>query len=222
MTITFDAASTGVSGGTPVPFGHTPVGTPSLVVGAGFVDGSDIDQITGISYGSLALAPAVSIGNASGNRVYLFWAGSAIPTGLQSVSHSQTTTNTKVIRCATFTAGGDCALDAANVASSALTGANPSLAVTGTAAGGMWIAALVDDLATAVTGRGAGQTALHEVDQGTWNTAWSYQATIVGADTLSYTIASDFYSFVAASFYETTPPPDPPTLRVVQSALRLA
>ena len=86
--------------------------------------------------------------------------------------------------------------------STGTTSANPSISVDPTDAG-VIIAALTDDLATAVTGRGAGQVDLHTADQGTWNSTWDYKIVTDGtATSMSYTIASDFWALAACAYHE--------------------
>jgi hypothetical protein len=205
VAITFDAKSIGAGGaGTPADFTHTPVGTPALVAVAITQDGADTDQITGATYGGVTMARAIFKASGGGSAVYVYDLLAAIPTGAQTVHVGVSTTNIKHVACATFTAAAAVTRDDANVVTGAdaVGSANPSLAVTGTATGGQWIVALVNDLATAVTGRGAGQVALDEVDEGQWNMAWSYLPTVSGSQTPSYVIASDFWAMVAVPYYE--------------------
>lgn len=205
MAIAFDAKSTGVQSGTPANFNHTPVATPQLVVVSVVQDGA-ADDVPLITYGGVSVPQRIEHHNASGSSAYLFDLLTGIP-GVggvaQAVAETQSGSNSKVVRCVTFTAAA--AVEADTAVSSGLTSANPSQAITPTAAG-VIVAALTHDLATAVTARGAGQVDLHTADQGTWNSTWDYKIVASGgATTMSYTIASDFWALVACAYHEAGP-----------------
>src|SRR4026208_2554961 len=98
MAIAHDAATQSSSWTTtpdPFTFSHTPVGTPRGVIVMITINAeSGLDHITGVTYGGVAMA-RVTNGFAQDTVTepgssYLYFLGSGIPTGTQTVSIDHT------------------------------------------------------------------------------------------------------------------------------------
>ena len=97
----------------PETWTHTPVGTPRAVVVV--VNGYNLstDEVTAVSYGGVALTEAVQSADADGGEPansQIWFLGSGIPTGPQTVSvdFASATTTDFQIAALTYTADGDC------------------------------------------------------------------------------------------------------------------
>lgn len=111
MTVAFDAATdlgtatTGALSGT-----HTPSGTPRAAVVKIAHGVATTDLITGVTYGGVAMT---RVGDAIDDttepgKCYLYFLGSSVPTGAQTVTVSHTgTATTKWANVETYTASGD-------------------------------------------------------------------------------------------------------------------
>ena len=114
MTIAHDATSIKSPGSTTTFRGswtHTPVGVPKGVfVLIGY---NDIpDRITGVTYGGLALTRVAQQQQGSGSQSVstLYWRGTGLPTGAQTVVVSGSSDNIGASVCMTCTAVADVAL----------------------------------------------------------------------------------------------------------------
>lgn len=113
MAVAYDAITRFTFSNTPDPFTgtHTPVGTPRGVCVLGAVEASS-DQITGITYGGVAMtrAPLGLATDTAGETgtAYGYFLGKGIPTGAQTVSVDHTAVaNNKAFYCITVTADTD-------------------------------------------------------------------------------------------------------------------
>jgi hypothetical protein len=92
MAIAFDAFSNAAANANDHSWTHTPVGTPRGVLVLGVQDTTDLDDITGVTYGGVAMAevalsPKLSnAGSAEASSVYGYFLGASIPTGAQTVA----------------------------------------------------------------------------------------------------------------------------------------
>lgn len=110
MTVTFDAVTEDVGAGDPRNFTHTPVGTPRAVVLIVVHNASSADIMVGATYGGVAMTRVRTDADTAGEpgRSYIYFLGSSIPTGAQTVSEDRTgAVATAVSYCVTFTASAD-------------------------------------------------------------------------------------------------------------------
>lgn len=101
MAVAFDTATPGNRSGTTDPhtFTHTPIGTPRGVILAAVHGTESTDLIVGVTYGGVAMTrikTATDTATEPG-RVYLYFLGSGIPTGAQTVSIDLTSATTTPI-----------------------------------------------------------------------------------------------------------------------------
>lgn len=138
MAVVFDAkapshteATAGWATASAATWTHTPVGTPRGVLLAIVQGGGTGDQVSTVTYGGVAMTRVRSDINATAElgRTYLYFLGSGIPTGAQTVSVTSTGTTPKYAVSHTFTANADTFVVASNGADLGVT-ANPSLTVT--------------------------------------------------------------------------------------------
>lgn len=117
MTIARDAFSKGTPGSSaasPIEWTHTPVGTPrGAVVGANTIEGNQ-DQVGAVTYGGVVCAEVSNspwtnnvAGQANDFSSHLFFLGSGLPTGAQTVSVEVTNSDTTAPYALTVTADGD-------------------------------------------------------------------------------------------------------------------
>lgn len=113
MTIAFDAFThlyTGAatsSGGT-----HTPAGTPRAVIVTISQHVTGNDYVTSVTYGGVAMTRAAFCENTGDltnypSCEYIYFLGSGIPTGAQTVTVSMSTGVWHTVDCFTYTAGND-------------------------------------------------------------------------------------------------------------------
>ena len=135
--IAFDAVSnSGSSVADPIEWTHTPVGTPrGVFVGIAVNSGSGQDTIVSVTYGGTAMTRVGRAVHSTGEtgQAYMYFLGSNIPTGAQTVSIDvNNTTLSKWGMCVTVTAGADTQL-AGTTGFATTTGIleNPEVTVTG-------------------------------------------------------------------------------------------
>lgn len=124
---------------------HTPVGTPRAVLVGIAQENGQVDAISGVTYGGVAMTRVTNgwanINSAEVGNAYLYFLGSSIPTGAQSVSITVSTgAQAKTAWCLTFTASAD--TEVAASAQLSATQTNPSITL-GTTAGFTGIAAAI-------------------------------------------------------------------------------
>jgi hypothetical protein len=210
VSIAFDKSTSSASGSvSPPSFTHTPVGTPALVV---VCIGQDAigDQVTGVTYGGVAMTRGSFKAHATNSTVYVYYLVAGIPTGVQSVI-ATCTGNVHTAQCSTFTAA---AAVTAGTPPAGTSGTSVSPSITLSAiTGATWVCAAADGGASAMTAIPAGSTSLstapstntpivNGTDDGTWNHACCFKTTDT-ADTMTYTNgASDTWAMVAVPFTE--------------------
>lgn len=208
MTVAFDVA-TSAAGFTTTPdpftFTHTPVGTPKGVVVTIGQGGSSLDQIDGpVTYGGVAMARVNTASDPTeGGRAYLYFLGSAIPTGAQTVSIGHTAgSGTKKAACLTVTAAADTEIGVSGILETDQS--NPQIALDTVAVSSLranvifsGLGGFVDLTAVASTTPYAGE------DFGANITRASYQDTAsTGSFSIGWTGASDDVAMVAAAVQE--------------------
>lgn len=122
------------------------------------------------------------------------------PSGSNMISVPNTGAITLYATASSYSAGDGytSAFDASGF-NEATTGANPSASVSASVAGDVYVAVLGDGLATAPTARTG--TALAEVDDGSYSDNHQYYIKAgTGAQSISWTIASDDHAMVVAAF----------------------
>lgn len=121
---------------------HTPTGTPKGVVVAITQPLGSTDEVSAVTYGGVALSRVRSTARTTTEamRVYLYFLGSGIPTGAQTVSVTSTGTTAKQGHCFTMTTtdGSDTVVDADNGSDLGII-ANPSLTVTHSGTLNSWV-----------------------------------------------------------------------------------
>lgn len=110
MTVAFDAAVTANQGTGDFSYTHTPVGTPRGVIV--LVSQHDIvGDVTAVTYGGVSMtevsgSPAIRDAGEDG-QVHIFFLGSSIPTGAQTVAITTSGTYARHAASITLTAGAD-------------------------------------------------------------------------------------------------------------------
>jgi hypothetical protein len=176
---------------------HTPVGTPKGVVVIIAQAQLTTDEISGVTYGGVAMTRVLKQNRAGSATetgcIYIYFLGSAIPTGAQTVRITSTGTLNKRAVISTVTSSGDTAVDA-SAGGSSNQGADPSLALPFSEAlnDAMVYYALQTGLAAPVTTVQAGGTHQFGHDAGSESAMWARKAVEAGASTtMGYTAASD-------------------------------
>jgi len=108
--IEWDASSEGTATTGALSFTHTPVGDPAGIEVDVVVNASIADEITGVTYGGVALAKKADANEATGEpgRVQVWFLGTGIPTGPQTVVVSHTgSANAKWATCKSWIAPED-------------------------------------------------------------------------------------------------------------------
>lgn len=122
MSIQFDQESSLALGTGDRNWTHTPVGTPKGVIVI-VVDGVTTDQVVGVTYGGAALtelatySPNIQTGG-EGGAVHVFWKGSSIATGAQTVAIDRNDATNYGAVCYTVTAESDTYIHSANSSTS--------------------------------------------------------------------------------------------------------
>jgi len=159
VTLVFDAASIVARGPTERSWTHTPNGTPrAILVYIGQNVGSG-DEVTGVTYGGVAMTRARYLAGVSGDEdgaVYAYFLGASVPTGPQTVVVSVDATGSdKGAVALSYTASADVEVDATNILDQA-SGANPSLTLATSAGVETAVSAAIHHGNQAVTNLGAG------------------------------------------------------------------
>lgn len=208
MAIAFDAASelerTGTSD--PAEFTHTPVGTPRGVY-VSVVHGTDAtDYASTVTYGGVAMTRIVRASDETGEpgAAELWFLGSGIPTGAQTVSVDLTSATTVDIHivCITVTASAD--TEVVDFDSTSEDQANPSLTLQYSGRTCLAVGALYDGIAAPANFTENGNcTRVHDRDLGAFVSVVMRQTTPGSADfTIGGTATSQSCAFVAIAASE--------------------
>jgi len=167
--VVFDAKSrstatdTTESTANPQTWTHTPVGTPKAVIVTITQPDNTGDEVSGVTYGGVAMTRVRSDAStqAEAGRTYLYFLGTGIPTGAQTISVSRSATIAPQQHHAfTFTADGDTVVDSHSFANIGIV-ANPSTTATFTGSLENWAgvaAHLYGGAAPVSTGLQVGET----------------------------------------------------------------
>lgn len=219
MAVAYDAFSA-ASGTTTFSWTHTPVGTPRGVTVFIVQDISGVDQITGVTYGGvamteIALSPLLKTGGEPA-VTYGYHLGSAIPTGAQTVAVTVSGgTDAKRAVCVSVTAAGDTEVqDTTTIQSNALTDPSGTLSL-GAVSCFCW-EAFYSGLGSAggITPL-TGWTSRDEHDFGVDMAGFYTYDTVGTADvTIGYTASSDDCNLIGVAIKETVPAGHPATKRM--------
>jgi hypothetical protein len=215
MTASFDAASASAQfiqpagSANPVTWTHTPAGTPRGVwVGITQAD-TTTDNITGVTYGGVAMTRIPTNGYAVDNAIevgaaYQYFLGTGIPTGAQTVSVSYSN-DASVKRAVCFTVAGSADMEV--VASGMVQGdaANPSVALNSGTRVALKVFALYSgrDIANLTNPAGITRYIGEQVASSARSRAYGYRTTPAsGSETVSQTGSSDDAAMVAAAIAE--------------------
>lgn len=200
---------------------HTPVGTPKGVCVIITQPTSSADEVSGITYGGIALARSITQARTvtEQSRVYIYFLGSGIPTGAQTVAVTLTTQTAAAKHGMAFTmtaaAGQNTAVDASNGADLGIV-ANPSITVThtGTLSGWAGYCGHTYGANTPVsTGLQSGETyrAGHDPGAAVAMVYTRHGGADSASSTYGYTtLASDDQNLAAVVVKEVPEPPRPP------------
>lgn len=127
MSISNFSSTGSTAAADPQTLSHNPLGTARAVVVALSHHSTAVDSITSVSYGTTAMSRVTSAQNASGgvSRSYLYFLGTSIPSGTQTVSVKRSNSTTSMrLTVMTWTADSDTTVLASAITASGL-GANP-------------------------------------------------------------------------------------------------
>lgn len=203
MAFTLDAANWGTASG----ISNTGGASPKLAV-AMFAKDTANDP-SSVQYGGVAMTRLTeTVNGAQGAEI---WYLLNPPTGTNSLTYTMSGSHRACISTYNVAVGKVVEYDGVENGTSG-TGTTPTAAVTPSAQPNLIMSVCAHEGANAMTGKGAGQTALVDadgfVDEGTWNSAFSYEPTTsTSSDSQSFTNgASDTYSMRVAVFREVDAP----------------
>lgn len=226
MTVAHDDASElEFSTADPATFTHTPVATPrGVVVWIGHT--TDVDRIAGVTYGGVAMTRILSMAHSAGEAVrgYIYFLGSSIPTGAQTVSvDSDGSAGLKHASCATVTASADTVVNVSGSLNADQ--ADPQIAVdTGSTSSLRYFGIGTGLNAPSGLTLISGMTAIHDADLGAVSSVFARQTTAAaGSVTVGWTAASDDVAMIAIGVEEVpSSVTAPPRLTVINFAVTRA
>jgi hypothetical protein len=166
MALAYDAVSGQYSDtGQPNSWTHSPSGTPKAVLVSHATPGNSVN-VTSITYGGVSMTKVLDGGNA--NRTVSVWfLGSSIPTGDQTVTINQESSANQYGYCTTLTAAaGNSTRVAGSGQNWAVAGANPSVTITSISGASYGYGVVISDAAYNAITAGSGMT-LRKNDGGT-------------------------------------------------------
>lgn len=136
MAVAFDAFTAIANGTGNLSGTHTPVGTPRGVIVSvvGTVETDTVDTVTygGSALAQVALSPITTGGATEQGFSSVWFLGTSIPTGAQTVAITVTGAGAKVLDCVTLTAATDTAVqDTTTISSSSVTNPTATLSLGG-------------------------------------------------------------------------------------------
>ena len=212
MAVAFDVQTAGAvfTTVTPNTFSHTPVGTPKgvfVLIQSTGVAGNE-DSINGtVSYGGVAMTRVQYAQDAATEFVaaWIYFLGSGIPTGVQTVSISHTgNASEKKAACVTVTAGADCDVVSSNKIEA--NQANPSIVLANGSDTGLAVVVFASGLNSiaSITLPATNLTSITTYDVANTCATFDRQTTPGTGDfTAGYTAATDDVAMAAASVRET-------------------
>lgn len=217
MAVAFDAATESARTGTTDPhtFTHTPTGTPRGVILTAVNGNASTDFITSVTYGGVAMGEVLQATDTvtEPGNAQIWFLGSSIPTGQQTVSIDLTSATTTDIHfvCITVTASADTYVHTSGRVQE--NAANPSVTLDPGARTSMAFAALYGGGASPASFTPNGNcTAVHDHDLGAFYSSVIRQTTAAsGSFAIGGTAASDDVAFVACTVTEKASPTVSPT-----------
>lgn len=215
MTVAFDAATVQALTYGGFSFTHTPVGTPRAVVVMIEQKGGASDTVTGVTYGGVAMTRAATFKSFTAGLVmgatYMYFLGASIPTGAQTVTVSQSSSDWRTAFCLTYTAAADCqAIDAESYSGTGTTTpTGTTLSLTGLTSA-VVMGFMSDCLQTGRVTPFTGWTSSNETDHGSEISGYYRYNTIASADvTWGCTLSlSTYYIAMSAIAITEIPPAD--------------
>ena len=183
---------------------HTPVGTPRGVAVI-VVQENAPDQVSGVTYGGVAMTRVRADINATAEigRVYIYFLGSGIPIGAQTVVVTLTDVEDCNAVSLTVTAASDTSVDVSAGGDPGVI-ANPSLSISPTVAAEIFYG-IYSGLAAPVTTVETGSTHVAGKDLGQESAMWARKSVAAGgATTVGYTAAADDVCHSALAIKEWT------------------
>lgn len=211
MALAFDASSESLVAVTSRTWTHTPVGTPrGVFVGVvinSFTGTTVADSITSVTYGGVTMSLIGSVedlGSGANGKALLYFLGTSIPTGAQSVVVTKSGTTEDTWGAAvTVTAGAD--TEGAGTIFGTAVNSSPSVTITGIAGASYGFGVIWSDLnaPTSITA-GSGHTKRQDVDFGAESAAIesSTSENASGNLTIAFTAASNGGAFVGMAIQE--------------------
>lgn len=142
-TIAFDAVSEHENGGTSPSWTHTPVGTPKGIF-VGFTTITNNTDVNSVTYGGVSMTKIEDIAASAANRrVSIWFLGSNIPTGAQTVAASLSEAQNSWGVAVSVTAGAGKDTQLAGTGSGTADDASPSVVITGIAGASYGFGAIV-------------------------------------------------------------------------------
>jgi hypothetical protein len=213
-TFAFDAKSNATTDNaaraSPISWTHTPVGIPKGVLVLIAVENEATDPVTAVTYGGVALShvsgsPLADTVNAEVCHAGGWFLGSGLPTGAQTVVVTFSTIGGSINAVACTVVGpNNSAIEDTSTISGAVSGADPSLALTITAdsfCAGLLISGRA---AAADVTPGAAMTQLLEIDVGAELMSWVRKTDLATTNTsVDWTAASEEYAILAVAIKST-------------------
>lgn len=212
MTVAYDTATEAVRIDTsdPMTWTHTPVGTPRGVVVAVVHGVSSTDHVVGVTYGGVAMTRVVRATDTATEpgAAELWFLGSGVPTGAQTVSADLASATTDDIHGISWTLTGAANLEVIDSDSISENAADPTRTLQAGGRTKISIAAMYGGGAAPGGTLAAGNTLSHTHDLGAFYSQSCYETTVDNADhTIGWsTLATDDLAFVAIAVSEVLPP----------------
>lgn len=206
MAVAFDASSEVAETTGDPSWTHTPVGTPKGVLVYIGQRGVNTDQVTTVTYGGVAMTRLEKVDDNAGELLtaYLYFLGSSIPTGAQTILVDQTGGAAKKCMAISVTASGDTAVEDSNVASG--DAANPSVALTTGASQETWASGFLVSGHNATSGVTAGSGFTMVLQSDTGNQVFNLERITAndagGGVTVDFTAAIEDVAMVAVAVKE--------------------
>jgi hypothetical protein len=132
VAVAFDAFGEASESTTDISYTHTPVGTPKGVVVYIAQRGVNTDDVATVTYGGVGMSRLHKADDSAVElfTMYVYFLGSGIPTGAQTVSVDSTSGSAKKVYSITVTATGDTAVEDSDAVGGDATNPSVSLSTT--------------------------------------------------------------------------------------------
>ena len=166
------------------------------------------NDVTGITYGGVSMSFVDSAKNAENRWCIVYYLGTGIPTGTQSVSVSLSSSKAFSVQAIGITASNDTELAGIGSAKTVTTGSNPSVSITGISGASYGFGFFYSGLPnTGDVTAGSGMTMRLQRDVGpeTLHAESRTSELASGNMTIAFTASSDTVSMVGVAVQESTP-----------------